>query len=376
MSIRRADFICPFDSHIFRQKNKMKIQEPLLPQHYNPDKVSDVWRVEYQKVAEAAAVWARDYNISPASQDEFCICLIAVDVQNTFCIPGYELFVGGRSGTGAVEDNVRLTEFIYRNLHLITEIVPTMDTHQAMQIFHSIFFVNDRSEHPAPYTLISENDIREGRWRFNEKLTHDLSYSGEYIKRHILHYTQALKSSGKYELTIWPYHAMLGGIGHALVSSIEEAVFFHAMARLSQPDIHVKGDNPLTEHYSVLAPEVSTGPDGEPLSIRSETLFQKLGTADAIFQKLIDYDAVIIAGQAKSHCVAWTIADLLDSVSARDMRLTDKIYILEDCTTPVVVPGVIDYTEEADLAFSEFRDAGMHIVRSTEPIAEWPGIKL
>jgi nicotinamidase-related amidase len=354
----------------------MTNKELPLPSHFDPEKVAGVWRVEYQKIAQAGAGWAVEHNISPSSYDDFRICLITVDVQNTFCIPDFELFVAGRSGTGAVDDNRRLTEFIYRNLSLITEIAPTMDTHQAMQIFHSIFFINEQGEHPEPYTLISEEDIREGRWRFNKKLAHDLSFAGDYIERHLLHYTEELKKSGKYELTVWPYHAMLGGIGHALVSSVEEAVFFHTMARLSQPDIHVKGDNPLTEHYSVLAPEVSTGPDGEPLAIRSETLFQKPETSYAIFQKLIDYDAVIIAGQAKSHCVAWTIADLLNLASVMDSKLIEKIYVLEDCTSPVVVPGVIDYTEQADNSFHKFRDDGIHIVKSTDPIAEWPNIKL
>lgn len=47
------------------------------------------------------------------------MCLLLIDVQNTFCIPSFELFVGGQSGTGAVEDNRRLCEFIYRNLELL-----------------------------------------------------------------------------------------------------------------------------------------------------------------------------------------------------------------------------------------------------------------
>lgn len=351
-----------------------------IPKHYDPGKVSEVWRIDYQKLAEDGAAWAREQGIGPSSEDGFRVCLIIVDVQNTFCIPEFELYVGGRSGTGAVDDNRRLTEFIYRNLHLITEVVPTMDTHQAMQIFHSIFFVNERGEHPAPFTLISEEDIAEGRWKFNKKLAHDLSYDSDFIERHLRHYVRSLRESGKYELTVWPYHAMLGGIGHALVSSVEEAMFFHSIARLSQPDIHVKGDNPLTEHYSVLSPEVSTGPDGEPLSIRAEALFQKPGTAYAIFQKLIDYDAVIIAGQAKSHCVAWTIADLLESASAKDikikdMKLKEKIYVLEDCMTSIVVPGVIDYTDEAEILFEKFREAGVNIVRSTDPVSEWLGVK-
>jgi len=40
----------------------------------------------------------------------------------------------------------------------------------------------------------------------------------------------------------------------------------------------------------------------------------------------------------------------------------------------VVVPGAADYTEEADAAFARFAEAGMHVVRSTDPIASWPGL--
>jgi nicotinamidase-related amidase len=90
----------------------------------------------------------------------------------------------------------------------------------------------------------------------------------------------------------------------------------------------------------------------------------------------LEFDAVVIAGQAKSHCVAWTIDDLLQDVLAKDRRLVEKVYLLEDCTSPVVVPGVIDYTVQADAAFQRFSDAGMHLVRSTDPIAGWPGIRL
>jgi nicotinamidase-related amidase len=345
----------------------MKFKELFIPPHFNPDKLEKVWKVEYEEVAKAARKWSLKHNIQPAANDRFRICLVAVDVQNTFCIPGFELYVGGGSGRGAVDDNKRLCEFIYHNLHLITQIIPTMDTHQAIQIFHGIFLINDRGEYPAPFTSITEEDIAEGRWHFNTALSQSLQYNTNYVQQHLLHYTNTLKKSGKYDFTIWPYHAMLGGIGHALVSSVEEAIFFHTIARLSQPEFHVKGNHPLTEHYSVLGPEVTTGPDGKPLVKKN----------DSLFNKLKEYDAVIITGQAKSHCVAWTIADLLEDVFARpsDKELVEKIYLLEDCTSPVVVPGVVDYTGKADAAFKRFKDAGMHVVRSTNPIYTWPGIK-
>ncbi len=337
-----------------------------IPPHFDPDNVGEVWNVSYQERAEEAERWAKLHTIQPAANDRFKICLVAVDVQNTFCIPGFELFVGGRSGTGAVEDNRRLCEFIYRNMDVITQISPTMDTHQAVLIFHSVFWVNDKGEHPEPFTLISEEEVRKGWWKFNPLLGHTLGISEKYAERHLMHYTRTLKEGGRYDLTIWPYHAMLGSIGHALVSAVEEAIFFHSIARSSQPNFQVKGDNPFTEHYSVLGPEVLDGPDEDQIAQKNVKFIDEL----------LQFDAVIIAGQAKSHCVAWTIDDLLKEIFVRDKKLAEKVYLMEDCTSPVVIPGVMDYTEEANAAFKRFADAGMQIVRSTDPVERWPSIRL
>jgi nicotinamidase-related amidase len=57
----------------------------------------------------------------------------------------------------------------------------------------------------------------------------------------------------------------------------------------------------------------------------------------------------------------------------RERGLAQKVYLLEDCTSPVVVPGVADFSEQADAAFARFAEAGAHVVRSTDPIASWPG---
>lgn len=338
-----------------------------IPPHFDPTRVGAVWRVPYQQRAGAAASWAKQHTIQPASSDLTRICLLAIDVQNTFCIPEFELFVGGRSGMGAVEDNKRLCEFIYRNLGVITEIAPTMDTHTAMQIFHPIFWINQVGDHPTPAaTMISLQDVEQGIWRVNPAIAPSLGQSYEALQQHAWHYTRQLTQDGKYPLTVWPYHSMLGGIGHALVSAVEEALFFHCIARSSQTRFELKGGNPLTENYSVLRPEVLEGVDGAAIAQKNSSLLQKL----------LAFDAVIIAGQAKSHCVAWTISDLLTEIQSIDPALAKKVYLLEDCTSPVVVPEVIDFTEQADAAFQRFADAGMHLVKSTQPIAEWEGIGL
>jgi hypothetical protein len=69
--------------------------------------------------------------------------------------------------------------------------------------------------------------------------------------------------------------------------------------------------------------------------------------------------------QNTCHCLAWTIDDLPQDHQGRT-QLAQRTYLLEDCTSPVVVPGAIDYTSEAAVAFERYAAAGMHVVRSTD----------
>lgn len=133
--------------------------------------------------------------------------------------------------------------------------------------------------------------------------------------------------------------------------------------------IEVKGGNPLTENYSIFRPEVLTGPGDTPLPgvQANNTRFLDM---------LLQHDYVIIGGQAKSHCVAWSIDDMLNHIVQKDRKLVEKVYLVEDLTSPVVIPGVIDFTQAGNDAFARFQAAGMHVVRSTDPIETWPGIQL
>jgi nicotinamidase-related amidase len=329
-----------------------------LPPSFDPAAIDDVWPVPYGERAREAEQWARRHGIRAAAEDDVRVCLLCVDCQNTFCSPGFELYVRGRSGTGASEDVTRLCSFVYRNLAAITEIVVTLDTHHAMQIFHPAALAGPDGAHPEPYTLVSVEDVESGRWRLDEAFARSVGLSEAEGREHLGHYVRSLARSGKYELTIWPYHALLGGIGHALVSSVGEAVFFHGIARDTRPTVVVKGSNPLTEHYSVLGPEVLDDARGRPIGQLDEPLIDHL----------CSFDAVLVAGQAKSHCVAWTVDDLLEQGSRRDERLARRLFLLEDCTSAVVVPGAIDYTDAADAAFARFAASGVHVVRSTDPV--------
>src|SRR3970040_1955092 len=80
------------------------------------------------------------------------------------------------------------------------------------------------------------------------------------------------------------------------------------IARASQASFELKGASPLTENYSVLRPEVLEDEEGKEIATRNE----------ALLEKLLSYDALIVAGQAKSHCVSWTLSDLLEEIRRRN----------------------------------------------------------
>ena len=338
-----------------------------LPEHYDPEDAGRIFRVPYAERAAAARAWASAHRIPPSGADQFRVGLWLIDVQNTFCHPEFELFVAGSSGRGAVDDSARLSAFVYRNLGLINQVHFSLDTHEAIQIFHPVFFLDERGEHPEPMTAIALDDVLSGRIRVNPDIVSTIpSATLASLQDYLKFYCRRLAEAGKYELMVWPYHAMLGGIGHALVSVVEEAAFFHGIARTSRPRFVLKGQNARTENYSVLRPEVQVGPDGEGVCSAN-------GENAELLSELLDFDALIVAGQAKSHCVAWTVADLLDAIRSRDPKLADRVYLLDDCASPVVAPGIVDFSAAAETAYERFAAAGMHRVCSTAPPSTWPG---
>src|SRR5262249_36071260 len=124
-----------------------------------------------------------------------------------------------------------------------------------------------------------------------------------------------------------------------------------------------KGTHAMTENYSVLSPEVLEL-NGKPV-----------GAFNApFFKMLMEYDRVYVFGQAKSHCVLSTLRDIQEHVQKTDPQLADKVYILEDAMSPVPpppidpLPAALDFPRIADEAMAEFKRAGMHLVKTTDPI--------
>lgn len=344
-----------------------------VPPHHDPAHAADYgYRPDTPAIAAAAAAWRAQHAIRPAAADELRIHLLLIDVQKDFCFPEGSLYVAGRSGTGAIDDARRIAELVYRNLDVLTEITTTLDTHLAYQIFFPSFWL-DRDDAPlTAHRVVTADQIASGEVRPHPAMARWLC-GGNYtwLCKQALHYARELERAGKYELYLWPPHCLLGSDGHALAGVVHEARMFHAFARTAQSSVEVKGGNPLTENYSVLRPEVLSRFDGAALGQRNTQFLQTLLAADA----------VVIAGQAASHCVKSTIDDLLGEIAAHDPALARKVYLVTDCMSAVTVPDgrgglAVDFTPQADAALASFANAGMHLVRSTDPIESWPGIRL
>jgi nicotinamidase-related amidase len=348
------------------------VRELPVPGFYDPAHAARWdYTPDQQALSERAVEWRERHALIASAEDAARVHLVLIDLQKDFCFPEGTLYVGWRSGRGALEDNDRTARFIYRNLGALTEITCTLDTHYPLQIFSPAFWLDEEGKQPPAHSQVTLADLRAGRLRPNPAVARWVAGGDEaWLRRQVEYYCEELERGGRYTLYLWPPHCIAGSEGHALAGVIHEARLFHSYARLAPAQVAVKGEHPLTEFYSAIHAEVPTTFDGKPLAAPNITFLEALGTADA----------VILAGQAASHCVRSTADDLLAHL---DKEALGKIYLLTDCMTSIAVPSaerpgefVVDFTPQAEAAFERFAEAGMHLVQSTTPLAEWPGFPL
>lgn len=341
-----------------------------LPTFFNPANAEE-WNYEPDlgSLLNNSLDWISDHRIKPAAAAVKKVLHWHIDEQKDFTHPKGTLFVGGRSGTGAVDDTKRTAEFMYKTMDIVTDHEFTLDTHNPYQIFSRAFWRMEDGSIPEPFTLITEDAIKRGEIRPLPAVAH-LFFRGNYagLLSYVAHYCRELESQGKYVLILWTEHCVLGQQGHNLAGVIQEARMFHAYSRYSANYATSKGTHPLSERYSPIREEVMTLPDGRPLPDAQRSV--------AFLKKAMMYDYIIVSGQAGSHCMDAFILDMISDILQKDKQLAGKFYILTDCTSAVTIPDgnggfLQDYTDNMLESFKKYEDAGMHLVQSTTPVDQW-----
>ena len=216
-----------------------------------------------------------------AAKDKTRTLLLCVDMQRDF-IEGGPLGVAGSVG-----DTERLTRFIYRNMTKITEIAASLDTHSPRQIFHQCWWRGADGQMPAPFTVITAKDVKEGRWR------------PLYEKEKSEEYLEYLETGGQKQLVIWPYHCIAGTAGCALENQFSNMIHFFSAAREAGLKKIVKGTLPATEFYGIVSPEYDPGG-----SYANRELLDGLKRCDML----------VIAGLAREYCVAQSVLKIFDAL--------------------------------------------------------------
>lgn len=269
--------------------------------------------------------WA---NLEQIEHDEQCpkTLFLGIDIQQDF------MDNGALGVPGAMQDVIRLGQFIYNNIEKISSIIVSLDTHEPAQIFHPYWWVDEAGNHPAPYTVIKPQDLTDSKWR----AVIDPALSKHYVRQ--------LEKTGK-QLIIWPYHCINGTTGWTLENQFSNIIHFMSVAADVPVEKICKGQNRHSEMYGIIRPEYSTHDS----------------TNTKLLEKIAEFDKIIIAGEAKSHCVLESIKQICEYYYDKP-ELTRRIYVLTDCMSDI--PGFEEYSQTAyKILVSKYK---INLVKSTD----------
>ena len=295
----------------------------------NYEQIVDVAKIGQHGAIDLNSIFAlaEKEDFSPSVQDAPRRLLLAIDVQKDF-IEGGALAVPGSIG-----DVERITRFIYNNMAGLSSIMCSLDTHTPHQIFHPCWWVNENGDHPGPYTVITYADVEANRWR-------PIIGAQESLK-----YLKELESTAKKQLCVWPYHCIAGTDGASLENECAKMVYFHSVARKTKNVMVSKGQDPYSEMYGIIKPEYS----------------QKNFINTTVLNAIEKYDEIYVVGEAASHCLMESVKQIAEHFANRP-DVTQKITILEDCTSPIT-----GFEADTQAAFDNFKNSyGINFKKSTE----------
>lgn len=255
--------------------------------------------------------------------------LLLIDVQN--CLHSS----GEAPIPGADDDAMRIADLIYKNPYKIDRIIATMDMRYKLHISHPGWWINDDGYHPTPNTKISFAHVQQGLYVPNPRLSlsvSDVVYEPKYLKKnkmmddekqvnlyeYALNYLEKLERSNRYNHTIWPEHCLAGTQGSNMHPLVMNSLLEWSMETGNSVEWLQKGHDPLTEMFSIMRADV--------------VLSEETDYNYDILTSLLLSNRLLVAGQAKSHAVNWSLRDILEWWPEEDVS---RIALLKDATSPV-----------------------------------------
>ncbi|MEN9614218.1 MAG: hypothetical protein RLZZ347_525 [Candidatus Parcubacteria bacterium] len=257
--------------------------------------------------------------------------------------------------TGANDDMCRLAGMVRRVGHKLADVHVTMDSHHVVDVAHPGMWENQKGQNPAPFTMITPDDLETGIWRPRNQHCKPPQLGGQTLGQYMLGYTRALAKGGKYPLMVWPEHCLIGTSGHRVQDELMGALVEWERKYFATIDFVTKGTSPYTEHFGALMAEV-------PMATDPST-----GLNTAFLSVLAQADIVAVAGEALSHCVLETVSQIADNIGAEHIK---KFHILTDCTSPVPQPpGGPDFPAIAKAWLKKMEGRGMTLTTSGKFLA-------
>lgn len=223
---------------------------------------------------------------------------------------------GNLSVQGGKEDMQNVADFIQKNSSIIDDLILSLDSHQEIHIAHPIFWRDKSGNHPSPFTPITNEMVKRG----------EFVSSNPSFQKWAEDYVQALEDNGRYILTIWNPHCIVGTNGWSFEDSVAQEVYSWEKDNFARATLVPKGNNHLTEHYSAFKADVEV--PGDPSTQANHLLIDALSGLDG------DKDQIVIGGEAFNFCVYNTLRDIMEYFGK---EYAQKFVILEDCTSSILV---------------------------------------
>ncbi|MBD2754797.1 cysteine hydrolase family protein [Spirosoma validum] len=233
---------------------------------------------------------------------------LIIDAQFDFCHPEGSLFV-----PGAEQDVERIAALIRTHADQIDHIVVTLDTHHVLDIAHPLFWHDESGNHPKPFTKITATNVDTGRW------------IPRFLAEKARKYVHDLEADGQFTHFIWPEHCLIGSRGAALHDTLLRALKDWSRIRDLDYVAVQKGLYPLSEHFGIFRAQV---PDPDVPETQLNT---------SLLTDLERFDTIYLMGEAKSHCVANSLKQILDFAPS----LVPRIVVVTDCMSDVTGLGYL-----------------------------------